>query len=35
ISIAAGEYSHKLLSPTADTPIAKNELAVLGVITWA
>lgn len=35
ISIAAGEYSHKLLSPTVDTPVAKNELAVLGVITWA
>ena len=35
ISIAAGEHSHKLLSPTVDTPVAKNELAVLGVITWA
>lgn len=34
ISIAAGEHSHKLLSPTVDTPVAKNELAVLGVITW-
>lgn len=35
ISIAAGEHSHKLISPAADTPIAKNELAVMGVITWA
>lgn len=35
ISIAAGEHSHKLIAPVADTPIAKNELAVLGVITWA
>lgn len=30
ISIATGEHSHKLLSPTADMIIAKNELAVLG-----
>ena len=35
ISIAAGEHSHKLISPAADTPIAKNELAVMGIITWA
>lgn len=35
ISIAAGEHSHKLLSPTTDTQIAKNELAVMGDITWA
>ncbi len=35
ISIAAGERSHKLISPSTDTVIAKNELAVLGIITWA
>ncbi|WP_317180015.1 baseplate J/gp47 family protein [Lelliottia amnigena] len=35
ISIAAGEHSHKLIAPAVDTEIAKNELAVLGVITWA
>lgn len=34
ISIATGEHSHKLISPAADIPIARNELAVLGVITW-
>ncbi|EGT4255472.1 phage tail protein [Citrobacter amalonaticus] len=34
ISIAAGEHSHKLIAPAADTPIAKNELAVLGGVTW-
>lgn len=34
ISISTGEYSHALVSPTADIDIAKNELAVLGVITW-
>lgn len=34
ISIATGEYSHRLISPAADVPIAKNELAVLGNITW-
>lgn len=35
ISIAAGELSHTLISPAENIPIAKNELAVLGVITWA
>ncbi|WBM69121.1 baseplate J/gp47 family protein [Buttiauxella sp. WJP83] len=34
ISIAAGEYSHKLIAPAADTLVAKNELAVLGGISW-
>lgn len=34
ISIATGEYSHRLVSPVADIPIAKNELAVMGAITW-
>lgn len=34
ISIATGEYSHTLISPAADIAIAKNELAVLGAITW-
>lgn len=34
ISIAAGEYSHQLLSPTENTPIAKNELATMGEILW-
>lgn len=35
ISIAAGERSHTLISPAVDTPIAKNELAVMGDIVWA
>ncbi|EPY8426542.1 baseplate J/gp47 family protein [Citrobacter youngae] len=35
ISIAAGERSHTLISPAVDTPIAKNELAVMGDIIWA
>lgn len=35
ISIAAGERSHTLISPAVDTPIAKNELAVMGDILWA
>lgn len=35
ISIAAGERSHTLISPAANIPIAKNELAVMGNITWA
>lgn len=34
ISIATGEHSHKLIAPAADIPIARNELAVPGVITW-
>lgn len=34
ISIATGEYSHRLISPAADVAVAKNELAVLGNITW-
>lgn len=34
ISIATGEYSHRLVSPVADISIAKNELAVMGAITW-
>lgn len=35
ISIAAGELSHTLISPAENIPIAKNELAVMGNITWA
>ncbi len=35
ISVAAGERSHTLVSPAANIPIAKNELAVMGDITWA
>lgn len=34
ISIAAGEYSHQLIAPAAPVTTAKNELAVLGVLTW-
>ncbi|WP_367395381.1 baseplate J/gp47 family protein [Pantoea sp. Ep11b] len=34
ISIAAGEYSHTLVSPTADIPIAKGEVGVVGSISW-
>lgn len=34
ISIAAGEYSHTLVSPTADIPIAKGEIGVVGSISW-
>lgn len=34
ISVATGEHSHTLVSPAADIAIAKNELAVLGAITW-
>lgn len=34
ISIATGEHSHQLIAPSADEPIAKNELAVLGAISW-
>lgn len=35
ISIAAGERSHTLISPAANITLAKNELAVMGIITWA
>lgn len=35
ISIAAGERSHTLISPAANITLAKNELAVMGSITWA
>ena len=35
ISIAAGERSHTLISPAANITLAKNELAVMGNITWA
>lgn len=34
ISIATGEYSHVLVAPAADIPIANNELAILGSISW-
>lgn len=34
ISIATGEHSHQLLAPTADIPIAKNELATMGALSW-
>lgn len=34
VSIATGEYSHRLIAPSASVPIAQNELAVLGVILW-
>jgi len=34
ISIAAGEYSHTLVGPTADIPIAKGEIGVVGSISW-
>ncbi|HDI5888756.1 TPA: phage tail protein, partial [Escherichia coli] len=32
---ANGEYSHQLLAPAENISIAKNELAVLGTISWA
>lgn len=35
ISGANGEYSHQLLAPAENISIAKNELAVLGTISWA
>lgn len=35
ISGANGEYNHQLLAPAENTSIAKNELAVLGTISWA
>ncbi|EPD7688128.1 baseplate J/gp47 family protein, partial [Escherichia coli] len=34
ISGASGEYSHQLLAPADNISIAKNELAVLGTISW-
>lgn len=34
ISGANGEYSHQLLAPVDNISIAKNELAVLGTISW-
>lgn len=34
ISLATGEYSHTLATPSAAVSIAKNELAVLGAIQW-
>lgn len=35
ISIAAGEFDHTLISPSADVVMATGHLAVMGVITWA
>jgi uncharacterized phage protein gp47/JayE len=34
ISIATGEYSHTLVSPTADITISKGEVGVVGAISW-
>lgn len=34
ISIATGEYSHQLIAPAANVSIAKNELAVMGTLSW-
>lgn len=34
ISIATGEYSHQLLAPTENIPIARSALAVLGDVQW-
>lgn len=34
ISIATGEYSHILVSPTEDTSIDKGEIGVVGDFTW-
>ena len=34
ISIATGEYSHTLVSPSADITIGKGELGVVGIISW-
>ncbi|MEM6050534.1 baseplate J/gp47 family protein [Erwinia sp. P7711] len=34
ISIATGEYSHTLVSPATDTPVAKGEVGVVGTISW-
>ncbi|WP_448309710.1 baseplate J/gp47 family protein [Pantoea sp. PGP6] len=34
ISIAAGEYSHTLVSPSSDLTIGKGEIGVVGTISW-
>jgi uncharacterized phage protein gp47/JayE len=34
ISIATGEYSHTLVSPSADTLMARGEVGVVGAISW-
>ncbi|RAR75106.1 putative phage protein gp47/JayE [Pantoea ananatis] len=34
ISIAAGEYSHTLVSPAADITIGKGEVGIMGNISW-
>ncbi|TKV19531.1 baseplate J/gp47 family protein [Citrobacter sp. wls613] len=34
ISIATGEYSHTLVSPSADITIGKGEVGVVGAISW-
>ncbi|MCQ5469675.1 baseplate J/gp47 family protein [Pantoea brenneri] len=34
ISIATGEYSHTLVSPSSDIAIAKGEVGVVGAISW-
>lgn len=34
ISLATGEYSHVLVSPTNEVPIAKGEVGVVGDFTW-
>ena len=34
ISIAAGEYSHTLVSPAMDVTIGKGEVGVVGAISW-
>lgn len=34
ISNAPGETDHKLAAPTEDVPVANNQVAVLGIITW-
>ncbi|WP_455424787.1 baseplate J/gp47 family protein [Dryocola sp. LX212] len=35
ISVAAGEFSHNLLSPAEDVQLADNELPVAGTFTWS
>ncbi|WP_333620371.1 baseplate J/gp47 family protein [Pantoea septica] len=34
ISIATGEYSHTLVSPSSDITIGKGEIGVVGTISW-
>lgn len=34
ISIATGEYSHRLITPAEDITFADNELAILGNVSW-